>query len=62
MERSKSRSKSIVKGVVFRLCLFGSLFFFFFFFTVLERRFISINARRELDDGDSIKRERACYY
>lgn len=49
--------KSIVKGVVFRLCLFGSLFFFFFF-TVLERRFISINARRELDDGDSIKRER----
>lgn len=23
--------KSIVKGVVFRLCLFGSLFFFFFF-------------------------------
>lgn len=22
--------KSIVKGVVFRLCLFGSLFFFFF--------------------------------
>ena len=51
--------KSIVKGVVFRLCLFGSLFFFF---TVLERRFISINARRELDDGDSIKRERACYY
>lgn len=42
--------------VVFGVFIFGS-FFFFFFFTVLERRFISINARREFDD-DSIKRER----
>lgn len=40
--------------VVFGVFIFGS---FFFFFTVLERRFISINARREFDD-DSIKRER----
>lgn len=38
-------------------CIYFRFFFFFFFFTVLERRFISINARREFDD-DSIKRER----
>lgn len=50
------------KGGSFSVVFIRFSFFFFFFFTVLERRFISINARRELDDGDSIKRERACYY
>lgn len=40
------------EGVVFGV--FTGFFLFFFFFQ--ERRFISINARRELDD-DSIKRE-----
>lgn len=68
VKRSKKMVEWSMKDtrVVFGVFIFGSSLFFFFFFTVLERRFISINARREFDD-DSIKRERwrggtACYY